>query len=100
MRTFANKFIRQRPISQRMEGDSLTVIDTTAQWGGPVFTDSTIALVKQWSYSRDSALYHGSGFWFQDVLQYFRQRDNFGFERHQAVQRPDRLVSESLLLTL
>lgn len=100
MCTFANKFIRQRPISRRMEGDSLTVIDTTAQWGGPVSTDSTIALAKQWSYSRDSALYHGSGFWFQEVLQYFRQRDNFGFERHQPIQRPNKMVSESFLLIL
>ena len=100
MRTFANKFIRQRATSQRMEGDSLTVIDTTAHWGGPVSTDSTIVLAKQLNYSRDSSLYHGSGFWFQEVLQYFRQRDNFGFERHQAIQRPDKMVSESLLMTL
>jgi len=83
-----------------MEGDSLTVIDSTAHWGGPVSTDSTIALAKQWNYSRDSALYHGSGFWFQEVLQYFIHRDNFGFERHQAIQRPNKVVSESLLLTL
>jgi len=83
-----------------MEGDSLTIIDTTAHWGAPVSTDSTIAIVKQWNYSHDSALFHGSGFWFQEVLQYFRQRDNFGFERHQAIQRPDKMVSESLLLTL
>jgi len=100
MRIFANKFIRQRPISQRMEGDSLTIIDTTAHWGAPVSNDSTLAIVKQWNYSHDSALYHGSGFWFQEVLQYFRQRDNFGFERHQAILRPDKLVSETLLLSL
>ena len=100
MRIFANKFTRQRPISQRMEGDSLTIIDTTAHWGGPVSNDSTIALVKQWNYSHDSALYHGSGFWFKEVLQYFRQRDNFGFERHQGIQRPDKMISESLLLIL
>jgi len=100
MRIFANKFSRQRPISQRMEGDSLTIIDTTAHWGGPVSNDSTIALVKQWNYSHDSALYHGSGFWFKEVLQYFKQRDNFGFERHQGSQRPDKMVSESLLLIL
>jgi len=100
MRIFANKFTRQRPISQRMEGDSLTIIDTTAHWGAPVSNDSTIAIVKQWNYSHDSALFHGSGYWFQEVLQYFRQRDNFGFERHQALLRPDKLVSETLLLSL
>jgi|GEM_PF-1260187 len=100
MRIFANKFTRQRPISQRMEGDSLTIIDTTVHWGGPVSNDSTIALVKQWNYSHDSALYHGTGFWFKEVLQYFRQRDNFGFERHQGIQRPDKMISESLLLIL
>ena len=100
MRIFANKFTRQRPISQRMEGDSLTIIDTTAHWGAPVSNDSTLAIVKQWNYSHDSALFHGSGYWFQEVLQYFRQRDNFGFERHQALLRPDKLVSETLLLSL
>jgi len=100
MRTFANKITSQCPTSQRMEGDSLTVIDTTAHSGGLVSNDSTIVLVKQWNYSHDSALYHGSGFWFQEVLQYFKQRDNFGFVRHQAILRPDKMVSESLLLTL
>ncbi len=83
-----------------MEGDSLTIIDTTVHRGAPVFNDSTIAIVKQWNYSHDSALYHGSGFWFQEVMQYFRQRDNFGFERHQAELRPNKLVSETLLLML
>ncbi len=100
MRIFANKFTKQSPISQRMEGDSLTIIDNTVHWGGPVSNDSTIAIVKQWNYSHDSALYHGSGFWFKEVLQYFRQRDNFGFERHQGIQRPDKMISESLLLIL
>ena len=100
MRIFANKFTIQRPISQTMEGDSLTIIDVTAHWAGPISNDSSIAMVKQWNYSHDSALYHGSGFWFQEVLQYFRQRDNFGFERHLAIPRPDKMVSESLLLTL
>jgi hypothetical protein len=100
MRIFANKFNTQRPISQRMEGDSLTIIDTTAHWSAPVSNDTTIAIVKQWNYSHDSAMYHGSGFWFQEVLQYFRQRDDFGFERHQAVPRPDKLISETLLLSL
>ncbi|HET9570449.1 MAG TPA: DUF4271 domain-containing protein [Bacteroidales bacterium] len=83
-----------------MEVDSLKIVDTTAHWSGPVYTDSTIALAKQWIYSRDSALYHGSGFWFQEVLQYFKQRDNFGIERHQGIQRPNKMVSESILLTL
>lgn len=83
-----------------MEGDSLAIIDTTARLSAPVYNDSTIVLAKQWNYSHDSALYHGSGFWFQEVLQYFRQRDNFGFERHAAEPRPDKLVSETLLLLL
>jgi hypothetical protein len=100
MRIFANKFTSKRPISQRMEGDSLAIIDTTARLSAPVYNDSTIVLAKQWNYSHDSALYHGSGFWFQEVLQYFRQRDNFGFERHAAEPRPDKLVSETLLLLL
>lgn len=100
MRIFANKFTKQSPISQRMEGDSLTIIDNTFHWGGPVSNDSTIVLVKQWNYSHDSALFHGSGFWFKEVLQYFKQRDNFGFERHQGLQRPDKMISESLLLIL
>lgn len=100
MRIFANKFTSKRPISQRMEGDSLTIIDTTAQRGAQVFNDSTIAIAKQWNYSHDSALYHGSGFWFQEVLQYFRQRDNFGIVRHQADPRPNKVVSETLLLSL
>lgn len=100
MLTFANKFTRQCSTSQRMEGDSLTIIDTTHHFGGIESNDSTIALVNQWNYSQDSALYHGSGFWFQEVLQYFKERDNFGFERHQAIPRPDKMVSESLLLLL
>lgn len=100
MRIFANKFSSKRPISRRMEGDSLTIIDTTAQQGAQLVNDSTIAIAKQWNYSHDSALYHGSGFWFQEVLQYFRQRDNFGFERHQAAPRPNKMVAETLLLTL
>lgn len=83
-----------------MEEDTLTIIDKTATWSAPVCNDSTIAMVKQWNYSHDSALYHGSGFWFQEVLQYFRQRDSFGFQRHQAELRPDKLVSETLLLSL
>jgi hypothetical protein len=83
-----------------MEGDSLVINDTTALLGAPVYNDSTIAIAKQWNYSHDSAMYHGSGFWFQEVLQYFRQRDNFGFERHNALPRPDKLVSETLLLSL
>ena len=100
MCTFVIIFTRQSSISQRMEGDSLTVIDTTARYSSPVYSDSSIALVKQWNYSSDSALYNDSDFWFKEVLQYFKQRDNFAFQRHQANLRPDRVVSESLLLTL
>jgi hypothetical protein len=83
-----------------MEADPLTVIDTTAQWNSAVCMDSTIALAKQWNYSQDSILYHGSGFWFQEVLQYFKQRDNFGMQRHEAISRPDRFMSETLLFGL
>jgi hypothetical protein len=83
-----------------MEGDTITVLDTTAVWSGPILTDSTIAIIDQWNYSRDSTLYHGSGFWFQEVVQYFRQRDSFGFQRHQAIQRPEKIASESLMLGL
>jgi hypothetical protein len=83
-----------------MEGPSPTIIDTTAHSGAPVINDSTIALVNQWEYQHDSALYHGSGFWFREVLYYFRQRDSFGITRHQAEAKPERLASETLLLTL
>jgi hypothetical protein len=100
MRIFANNFNSKRPNSQRMEGPSPTIIDTTAQSGAPVINDSTIAIANQWNYQHDSALYHGSGFWFREVLQYFRQRDSFGFTRHQAEAKPERLASETLLLTL
>jgi hypothetical protein len=89
------------PIYRRMEVDTLTNMHDATQWSvSPLVTDSTLALAKQWQYSQDSALYHGSGFWFEDVLQYLRQHDNFGIVRHQALLRPDKFTSESLMLGL
>jgi hypothetical protein len=83
-----------------MDTDTLVAMDTTSHWASPLCTDSTMAIARQWQYSRDSALYHGSGFWFEEVLQYFKQRDSFGFIRHDAVLRSDRMMSETLLLGL
>jgi hypothetical protein len=100
MLTFAKNLTGRRSISLRMEGDILKVTETTPMGVGPICSDSTILLVKQWNYSKDSALYHGSGFWFQEVLQYFRQHDSFGFERHNANPRPDKIASESMMLGL
>jgi hypothetical protein len=83
-----------------MELDSLTVKDTVSTWSGPICTDSSVAVVRQWNYAKDSTLFHGSGFWFNEVLTYFRERDSFGMIRHNAVRRPDKIASESLMLGL
>lgn len=89
------------PIYRRMEVDNLTDMHVATQWSvSPLVTDSTLAMAKHWQYSQDSALYHGSGFWFEDVMQYLRQHDNFGITRHQAILRPDKFASESLMLAL
>jgi hypothetical protein len=97
---FLRKFLTLGLNRLTMDADTLVAMDTTTQRVRPLCTDSTMAMAQEWNYSSDSALYHGSGFWFEDVLQYFKQRDSFGFIRHDAVLRSNRMMSESLLLGL
>jgi hypothetical protein len=83
-----------------MEGDTLTVSDSTTEWIRVIPRDSTQPFSLQEHSSLDSTLYFGSGFWFKDVVQYLRQRDSFGMSRHDADFRPNKYASESLMLGL
>lgn len=91
---------RAEPISQRMEGDSLLIVQQATEWRGFPASDSTLAFYERWNYNPDSALYYGTGFWFNEVTDYFKQRDSFGMIRHQGNARADKMATESIMVGL
>lgn len=83
-----------------MKDDTLTFMGTPTTMSDTIHSDSSFVMARQLDYSRDSILFNGSGFWFEDVFTILKQQDSFGIQRHQAIQKPDRFATESLMLGL
>lgn len=93
----------QTPILFRMQSDTSLIsnhaYDLKWQVQTPI-NDTATFYYKHWDYSADSALYFGSGFWFEDVMHFLREYNSFHMQRHEGVARQNRKTSESLMLGL
>jgi len=86
--------------SQRMDADTLTRIDSTARMDYSTYPDSTAILLTEWAYHKDSILLFSPNSWLKGSDQYFNQKDHYRIARHEGTTRPNKIMSESLLLIL
>jgi hypothetical protein len=83
-----------------MEADTLTKIDTTAQLNGIGYPDSTLLMLRECNYAGDTTPLVSTKCWLQDSIQLYHQRNSQYYTRHEGVERPNKMMSESLLLIL
>lgn len=93
----------QTSILLRMQSDTSLISNHAydLKWHvQPPTNDSTTFYCQKWDYTADSALYFGSGFWFEDVMNFLREYNSFHMQRHEGIVRQNRKTSESLMLGL
>ena len=97
---FLRQKIRPGINSQKMEADTLIKIDTTSLLHSIVFPDTSIIMLSDWKYSRDSISFLPPGSWLDNSKMSFSKCSGRNSMEHEGIVRTNKLLSDSLLIIL